>query len=160
MSEAPRVRKWYERCRVPASHDSEMLTKQSFAEECDINVIVKRYQDTGMLPHVQRRMPMYGDFSMDVDLHGMIQRVEAAQANFEELSAEVRDRVGNSPERFLEFVRNPANVGEMVRLGLLNEHGVPKDGVPAGGPPPASEPAGAPSDIESGTDSEVVPSGT
>jgi len=37
------------------------LTKQSFRDECDVNLIVKRYTETGMINHIPRTNPQYGD---------------------------------------------------------------------------------------------------
>jgi len=37
------------------------LTRQSFKDECDVNQIVKRYTETGMINHIPRTKPQYGD---------------------------------------------------------------------------------------------------
>jgi len=37
------------------------LTRQSFKDECDVNQIVKRYTETGMINHIPRTTPQYGD---------------------------------------------------------------------------------------------------
>jgi len=37
------------------------LTRQSFRDECDVNQIVKRYTETGMINHIPRTTPQYGD---------------------------------------------------------------------------------------------------
>jgi len=37
------------------------LTRQSFKDECDVNQIVKRYTETGMINHIPRTNPQYGD---------------------------------------------------------------------------------------------------
>jgi len=37
------------------------LTRSSFKDECDVNKIVKTYQTTGMVNHVARVSPQYGD---------------------------------------------------------------------------------------------------
>jgi len=37
------------------------LTRQSFKDECDVNLIVKRYTETGMINHIPRTQPQYGD---------------------------------------------------------------------------------------------------
>lgn len=41
--------------------DCEKMTRDSFAEECDINRIVEAYQRTGLINHVPRLQPQYGD---------------------------------------------------------------------------------------------------
>jgi len=37
------------------------LTRQSFKDECDVNQIVQRYTETGMINHIPRTTPQYGD---------------------------------------------------------------------------------------------------
>ena len=37
------------------------LTRQSFKDECDVNKIVQRYTETGMINHIPRTIPQYGD---------------------------------------------------------------------------------------------------
>lgn len=48
-------------------NDSPSLTKQSFAEECDINTIVERFGLTGELP-MDVRAPQYADFEEIFDI--------------------------------------------------------------------------------------------
>ncbi|AXL15429.1 internal scaffolding protein [Microviridae sp.] len=43
------------------------LTKDSFKDECDVNRIVNRYAQTGLITHVQSGEPQYGD-APDQDL--------------------------------------------------------------------------------------------
>lgn len=42
-------------------NDEPSLTRQSFAEECDINNIVGTYTETGMINHIPRHEPQYGE---------------------------------------------------------------------------------------------------
>jgi len=46
---------------VRVSFSEPGLTRQSFKDECDINRIVDQYTRTGLVPHVVRRSPQYGD---------------------------------------------------------------------------------------------------
>ena len=93
-------------------------TKQSFKEECDINTIMKRYENTGVLPELIKTNPAYGDFS-DVGTYlEAMSVVKLAEEQFSGLSAKVRDRFSNDPVKFLEFANNPGNGKEMIDLGL------------------------------------------
>jgi len=98
--------------------DDETLTQQHCIAECDINNILKRYQNTGSLPYLIKQNPQYGDFSSISDYQTSLNTVLHAQAQFNALSSEVRDRFHNDPEKFLSFCNNPDNADEMVRLGL------------------------------------------
>lgn len=99
-------------------------TKQSFKDESDINNIMRRYAKTGQLPDLIRRDPQYGDFSEATEYQEALNLVIRAQAQFEALDARVRDRFGNDPARFLEFVQNGENAEEMVKLGLMDSNAV------------------------------------
>jgi hypothetical protein len=53
--------------------------------------------------------------------------VRAADENFMRMDAKVRSRFNNSPQEFLDFFANPANVDEAVRLGLALPKGSVKE---------------------------------
>lgn len=93
------------------------VTKDSFAEECDINTIVRRFGLTGQLP-TDVRAPMYGDFSEAMDYQSALHAVMAAQDSFMAMPAEVRQRFGNDPGAFVDFCSDPRNHAEAVELGL------------------------------------------
>ena len=97
----------------------EGLTKQSFKDECDINNIMKRYNATGAVTHLNNRMPEYGDFSDPVDFQNALNTVLEGQSMFAELPADLRDRFGNNPQKLLEFLAEADNFDEAVKLGLF-----------------------------------------
>lgn len=98
----------------------ESLTKQCFKEECDINNLVNRYMETGILGDpFDTRKPVFDDFSSVPDFHESQGIVAKAYEQFNSLSAEVRDRFGNDPVQLLEFLDNPTNRDEAVSLGLI-----------------------------------------
>jgi len=94
-------------------------TKQSFKDECDINVIMARYQATGQLPdNLNPSSPQYIDATgFDFDL--AMNLVAEASSSFEELPSAIRARFNNDPCAFLDFVHDPANHSEMADMGLL-----------------------------------------
>lgn len=93
-------------------------TKQSDKDSCDINLILKRYESTGILPDLIRAEPRYGDFSDVPSYQEACDIVERANTQFEALEARVRDRFNNDPRQMLAFCANPANKAEMVAMGL------------------------------------------
>lgn len=93
-------------------------TKQHFKNDCDINVIIKKHRDQGILPQMIRQNPIYGDFSSVPTFQNALNTVIKAQQQFEALPANIRERFHNDPEKFLEFATNASNAEEMVRLGL------------------------------------------
>lgn len=121
------------------------MTQQSFVKECDINNIIKQFSQTGMITHISERAAegAYVDLPESMDFQEALHTVEAARASFASLPSKVRDRFGNSPEAFLEFLHNPSNEDEARSLGLLNPKVAPQEGGSAGGGTPPAEAAPA-----------------
>lgn len=93
-------------------------TIQSAKDECDINVILKKYAKTGVLPDMIKSNPQYGDFSNLESYQSSMEIVLKAQEQFQSLSAKIRQRFNNDAGEFLEFATNPSNATEMIKLGL------------------------------------------
>lgn len=105
-------------------------TKQAMKEECDINNIMKRYERTGIVQHVNKHAAQYGDVPA-VDLLEAYAIVEKAKSMFDDLPAKARKRFGNDPMEFLAFVQNPENKAEAEALGLLHVPAKTPDTKPA-----------------------------
>lgn len=99
-------------------------TKSEFRESCDINYILKKYQNTGQLPLMQRK-PIYGDFSTPVDYQTAQNIIIDANHQFDSLPSDVRQKFNNDPAQFLEFVSDPNNKEEMVKMGIAEAPSVP-----------------------------------
>lgn len=119
----------------------QSLAKQSFAEECDINTIVKRFGLTGKLPEGVR-MPTYGDFTGLQDFHQAMNAIAMANEAFDAMPAHVRSRFDNDPGKFVDFCSNKDNLDEARKLGLVAPQEAPgaAPGAPAGSPSPAPSP--------------------
>lgn len=104
--------------------EAENMTQQQFAEEADINTIVRRFGLTGELPE-NVRTPQYGDFTGISDYKDAMNAVRAADEAFMELPADLRYKFANDPQRLLEFVSNGDNREEAKKLGLMKEVEVP-----------------------------------
>lgn len=117
------------RCEDPS------LTIQEHAVDADINVIVKRFGITGVLPS-RSSIPMVtnGDF-VDVTEFRQVQDILVqADRSFMALPADVRSRFNNDPAAFVEFCSpgsdgkwNEDNVRDMIKMGLAVERVVPKE---------------------------------
>lgn len=97
--------------------DDESLAVQSERDECDINIIVRRFGLTGVLPSGVRQ-PTYGDFVGVSDYQSALAVIESADESFYAMPADVRARFGNDPAQFVDFCSDPANLSEMRKLGL------------------------------------------
>lgn len=124
----------------------DSLTIQSQAEDTDINVIMKKYAVTGLLPQVPNP-PTYGDFEGVDNYQDALHLVMEAQRAFNALDPDVRRRFDYDPGKFVEFAENPANLEECRKLGLakpINAQGAPgaDNSTPPGTPVPGSPPPG------------------
>lgn len=130
------------------------LTQQHQRDQVNIHKILERHRLTGVVDHVNRTQPRFGDFTQAEDYHGTLNRVLEAQAQFLELPSELRSHFDNDPGRFLEEIGNPEHREFLEELGMpeLAEaiHGKkpeePKPAEPAdsGSPAPAQPRTPAP----------------
>lgn len=103
----------------------DSMTKQSFAKEADINVIVDRFLKTGQLPDI--RMPEYADFTSVMDFRGCMDAVVKSRESFDLLDAKVRARFNNDPALFVDFCLEEANWDEAKKLGLLSQAAIDRN---------------------------------
>lgn len=107
----------------------------------DINEIVEQYgvTDGSVLPGAQGAIAdprFYGNFEDVPDLRTALDRLRAAEQAFAALPAPMRSRFNNDPIALHEWVSNPNNADEAVKIGLLTRSAAP--------PAPPSPPSGAP----------------
>lgn len=100
------------------------LTQQQFKEDVDINVLLERFKVTGQMPQGVR-LPTYGDFSAVTDFRSAQDAILKAKNAFMELPASVRAKFDNDPQKLLEFVSDPANKEEAIKMGLFNKPSEP-----------------------------------
>lgn len=100
---------------------AEGMTQQHFKDECDINYLLKHYNDIPAPP------PVYADCSQYSDLQSAIDMVRAAGEDFQNVPAEIRARFANNPVDFFNFCNDPANKEELISLGLAESGRVPLD---------------------------------
>lgn len=108
----------------------EGKTLQQFRDECDVNLIVKRYGDPRLFEEAMKAQnaianitnpPKYGDFSELPDLQQAMQAVKEAEAMFMSLPSDVRSRFDNDPVKLAEFVQHEKNIPEAIKLGILQK---------------------------------------
>jgi len=92
-------------------------TKQEFAQDCDINIILARFQRTGAMNHFAAYAPNYGDFSA-LDYQTAQNTLIRAQKMFDALPSSIR-HLCSTPAGFLDFVQDPKNAEKMAELGLI-----------------------------------------
>jgi len=117
-------------------------TKQQFAEEVDINTIVKRFGVTGVLP-AGRKPPTFGDFTGIGTFHEAMNMLAHAETEFMKLPSTVRAKFQNDPGQLLDFLQDDRNYEEAFKLGLVNERPKPPPKTPDAKPEAAKDESGA-----------------
>ncbi|WNK12735.1 MAG: internal scaffolding protein [Microvirus sp.] len=93
--------------------DLPSLTRQEFAEECDINVLMSRFEKTGLIDNLNRGEPRYLDVSDVPDMHQAMHILQTATDAFMSLPATVRRDFDNDPIKFVDFCENPENLPKL-----------------------------------------------
>ena len=105
--------------------DLPSLTRQEFADECDINGIMAKYEKTGMLP-VNGAQPSYVDFTaVPSDLQEAMRVMMDAETAFMSLPANVRKEFDNDALRFVEFAQDGDNLEQLREWGLAEPEKAP-----------------------------------
>lgn len=108
----------HDRLEYAISSDKPSMTRQEFKEECDINVILARYQASGEIDFLNKHAPQYMD-TTGADFQQAMETVANAASAFADLPSKVRDRFGNDPSKLLDFVHDDKNRAEAIELGLI-----------------------------------------
>lgn len=113
------------RIEVVADVGGPSLTRQEFHDECDINVLMGRYERTGLLP-VHPGEPRYMDcVSVPNDFRMVMDFMIEAEKSFMTLPAHVRKDFDNDPRAFVDFAGDPKNLDQMRKWGLAPDPVVP-----------------------------------
>lgn len=142
--------------RTPIHFPSQGRTKQSFKNECDVNLLMARYMKTGILGDgLEPPPPRYMDVSDSMDFQDAMNFVAEATGQFYELPATLRARFNNNPGELLSFLDNPYNLQEGIALGLIRDPNTPAPTVTLGTPKRDSDPSSTPSASQSPNDPAI-----
>jgi hypothetical protein len=122
------------------------LTKQSFKDDCDVNLIVQRHA-TNRIPLPQVNPEDFGN-GLAPDFTTAMMQIADANSRFAELPAKVRAHFDHNPAKFLDAVSDATRRPELEKLGLISplqqieppEGSQGVSGDPAPEPPPAERP--------------------
>ena len=114
----PPTRCWFETT-------GESMTQQHFAEESEINNILRSHDRNGVIEHIHRGNSIYADFSGITDLSDALHQIKEAQQEFLNVPSEIREKFHNDAGQFFKFASNPDNLDELRSMGLAN----PKESV-------------------------------
>lgn len=105
------------RLRVQIINSEPTRTDQTQAEQCDIKNIMKKYGNK--IDNVPAPIGGFqGDISSIPSFQQMQDILNQGQAAFETIPAKLRKRFNNDPKEFMEFLADPTNNEEAIKLGL------------------------------------------
>jgi phage internal scaffolding protein len=107
--------------RVATINNEPTKTQQQFADEVDVNNIMRKYQQTGELHHLNLKAGRYEDLTGLTDYQEMLHAVKHAEETFNALPSDVRNKFDNNPQQLIDFLGDSNNRDEAIRLGLVNK---------------------------------------
>lgn len=107
------------RLRVQLSCGTELITKQEFKDESDINNILTQYKKTGIINNIMQQQPIYSDLPDDLDYQNSLHITSQASEAFDTLPATVRRYFQNDPQQLLAAIGNPDMRTTLEELGVL-----------------------------------------
>lgn len=116
-----KMRKW---CNRPGDVDQDgnilYLTEQHHKDDVDIKKIIQRYDRTGVLTNITQMEARFGDVD-GADYREMMNVIVGVDQKFDALPSEIRNRFQNDPAQLLEFMEDPNNREEAIRMGFIRE---------------------------------------
>lgn len=107
--------------RLSCPHDEDgkpiYITEQEHLKECDVNLIIKKYDATGLISHVNNMEAMYGDIK-SMDFREALELQKKVGEDFLKLPSDIRRIFGNDPANYLAFMEDPSKRQESIELGL------------------------------------------
>lgn len=103
---------------IGTENNEDSQTDPSFAEQCNVNNIIKKYKETGQITHMARSQGVYADVSTVTDLLTATTQVEKAAEAFKTIPAELRRKLNEDPAALIDFLNDPNNDEEAIYYGL------------------------------------------
>lgn len=109
----------YNSRRVISLNSEPTRTQQQFKNDVNVNNIMKKYHRTREITHLNSRQGKYADISTAQDYFDSMNVISNATSAFNQLPSDIRKRFHNDPGALLEFIHNPENYDEAVKLGIF-----------------------------------------
>lgn len=119
---SPYIRRPFERVRTYTVIKGESMTQQSHAESCDINNIIRRFDNTGVLPPAKHEAQYADVTSLQVDLTEAYNRaaetIATAESDIEKHNAELEKK---SKQKQLDIEQEIKQIKEQLNTGRSPE---------------------------------------
>ena len=146
MAEKIPVYQGFYRPHAPVDHPGggELITRQEFAEECDINNMIADFKQTGMFKHVNKHAER-GIYANLPDVHDYQEAlIQASRANaaFAALPSKIRQKWDNDPRKLLRALADPDQRQELEDMGILEKRELAEQSPPQAARAAQPAPAG------------------
>lgn len=102
------------------------MTRQEFAAECDINVLMAHYEKNAIMPPQNKASPAYFDATEVPDFREALDIARNAMEAFMRVPAAARKELDNDVHRFVEYAQDEANLPQLRKWGLAEPEKVPE----------------------------------
>lgn len=103
---------------VAHGNDEPSMTRQEFAADCDINVLMAHYEKNAIVPPQNKLQPQYFDASSVPDFRDALDIAREAQDAFMRVPAVVRKELDNDVYKFVEYAQDEGNLEQLRKWGL------------------------------------------
>ena len=103
-------------CAVYSDNPEPTMARQEFADECDINNLMKKYT-YNQIPDIPGTV---SEFSQVIDFQEMMQATIHVRTQFDSLPPNIRQRFQNDPQDLINFLGDSKNREEAIKLGLVD----------------------------------------
>lgn len=126
--------------RVQTTDFGPSLTVQSDAKAADINEVLRRFEQVGIVEHLRDVDLQFADVSEFTDYADLMRNLRFAEERFMELPSKVREVFGHDVAKWLDAAHNtPEQNAELFEKFGVNASGLPLEkptpATPAGDPP-------------------------
>lgn len=104
--------------------DDKILVEQNHKDEVDINNIIRKH-GIDMIQKTANIVQMRFDDNPNNDFQEYMNLIIKGQQSFDSLPSEIRKRFGNDATMYMDFVRNPDNKPEGIKLGIFEKEPTP-----------------------------------
>jgi hypothetical protein len=107
------------------------LTKQSYKKQCDIQHIMRGYKSTGVFSHLNKNAKnlTFGEVNINKSWHETQNLLASLRSKFETMPDTIKLKFKTS-KNMIDFISDPKNLKESVKLGLLSDEYLPSEPKP------------------------------
>lgn len=108
--------------RVITTSKNPSLTDESYADECNISMMIEKYRVSKIPP---RTIDVsYGHSPTIEDFQNAQYLLAEVKSNFEGLPSSIRDEFKNDVQNYLEYIGDKANLKDCYERGLIDPNSV------------------------------------